>query len=218
MRMSHEASALPTLGTGAAAQAGAASSIVIVDDVFPEATQREVHGFLKGGGWVFGWKSNQKADPFAFWHRHFAGNIHPDHLAREGKGQQYDCAAELGERVPLLHRLWLDLARGALAGHRLVRCYANGHPFGSEGSVHTDSVSPLSFTSVYYPHDAWHPNWGGETVFFTGDKSDIVAAVYPRPNRLLVFPGTIPHAARGVTRVCPEMRITLMFKTEREPA
>ncbi|MDB5411241.1 MAG: hypothetical protein JWL84_6153 [Rhodospirillales bacterium] len=26
--------------------------------------------------------------------------------------------------------------------------------------------------------------------------------------------GTIPHAARGVARTCPAMRMTLMFKTE----
>jgi SM-20-related protein len=29
----------------------------------------------------------------------------------------------------------------------------------------------------------------------------------------VVFPGLIPHVARGVSRTCPMLRITLMFKT-----
>jgi len=100
----------------------------------------------------------------------------------------------------------------------LTRCYANGAPHGSEGSIHTDSVSDQSRTVIYYPHTKWHPNWGGETLFFNKEQTDVVACVYPRPNRLLVFSGTIPHVARSVSRVCPVLRVTLMFKTERAPA
>jgi SM-20-related protein len=50
-------------------------------------------------------------------------------------------------------------------------------------------------------------------VFFTQDGSDILASIYPKPNRLIVFPGAIPHVARGISRTCPKLRITLMFKT-----
>jgi SM-20-related protein len=67
---------------------------------------------------------------------------------------------------------------------------------------------------VYYPHGVWWPNWAGETVVFNADKSDIIAAVYPKPNRMVVFPGCLPHVARGVSRTCPELRIVLVFKTE----
>jgi SM-20-related protein len=31
---------------------------------------------------------------------------------------------------------------------------------------------------------------------------------------MLMFEGTLPHVARGVSRICPVMRVTLMFKTE----
>jgi SM-20-related protein len=43
--------------------------------------------------------------------------------------------------------------------------------------------------------------------------TDIVSAVYPKPNRFVVFSGNIPHVARGVSRTCPKLRITLMYKT-----
>jgi SM-20-related protein len=32
-----------------------------------------------------------------------------------------------------------------------------------------------------------------------------------------VFKGNIPHLARGVSRTCPVLRITLMFKTNAGP-
>jgi SM-20-related protein len=50
---------------------------------------------------------------------------------------------------------------------------------------------------------------------FNPEKTDIIAAVYPQPNRLAVFRGSLPHVARGVARICPVLRITLMFKVER---
>jgi len=186
----------------------------ITENVLDEASRKQIFDFLSQPGWQFGWKSDPKADPYAFWHKHFAGSIHPDHFLKEGQGRQYDCAEELRRNAPLIHGMWEHLQETALAGHVLMRCYANGHTFGSDGSVHTDSLVEESFTSVYYPHQRWELNWGGETVLFDKEKSDIVASVYPRPNRLATFRGTIPHVARGVSRVCPVMRITLMFKTE----
>jgi len=176
------------------------------DDWLPPSLQRQVHDFLMQPGWQFGWKSDPQTDRHAFWHRHFAGTQMPG-------GEEPDCADELAMRVPLLHRLWLALAE-AMPGQMLVRCYANGHAFGGEGSVHIDTRSPTGHTTIYYPHESWDANWGGETVFFTPDRSDIIAAVYPKPNRRVTFAGAIPHAARGVSRICPHLRVTLMFKTE----
>ena len=49
---------------------------------------------------------------------------------------------------------------------------------------------------------------------FNQEETDILASIYPKPNRLLIFSGIVPHVARGVSRICPVLRITLMFKTE----
>jgi SM-20-related protein len=192
----------------------------VIDDLLPAAGRQQVWNFLDQTGWHFGWKSDPKTDQYGFWHKHFAGNIHPDHEKKDGKERQYDCVEELQRKAPPIYDFWLRLAESALKGHTLVRCYANGYPYGSEGSIHTDSISPDSFTSIYYPHDEWQPNWGGETVFFDHARTDIIASIYPKPNRLLIFKGTMQHVARGVSRICPRIRITLMFKTElrRDPA
>lgn len=183
------------------------------DNVLHEDKRKLINAYLHLPGWEWGWKSRPNVDAFAFWHKHFAGALKPDHPGHE-REEPYDCAAELKAKVPLLYGMWEYLAGTILKGHRIVRCYANAYPYGTDGTLHTDSAAANSYTSVYYPHERWSPNWGGETVFFNKEETEIIGACYPTPNRLLVFPGTVPHVARGVSRMCPELRITLMFKSE----
>src|SRR5713101_5960058 len=117
-----------------------------VDQLLPEDQRKLIYDFLHGPGWKFGWKSRTSTDVYSFWHKHFAGAIQPDHPTQDGGEEPYDCAHELQREAPLLHTFWRGLEKTVLKGHTLVRCYANGHTFGSDGSLHTDSVSPRSFT------------------------------------------------------------------------
>ena len=115
--------------------------------------------------------------------------------------------------APLIAEMWTALKAGPLAGQALARCYANGMPGGVEGGLHLDSNIDSHLTAIYYPHPAWGPNFGGETLLFNAAGDEILAAIYPKPNRLAVFSGAIPHVARPMSRKRPELRITLMFKT-----
>lgn len=187
-------------------------SIRIYDDVLPDISRQALNNFLHfdtdRSGWKFGWKSRGTKDAFAFWHRHFAG-----YRQTEEQSNAYDCKSEI-LRFPIVHNFWCDLETSLLQGHRLIRCYANGHTYGSDGTVHTDTTLPNVYTCIYYPHQNWNPDWGGETMFFNDDKTDVIDCVYPRPNRMVTFDGRIPHVARGVSRLCPVLRVTLMFKTD----
>jgi len=205
-----------TLGPDASLDRPVESKPVImrVDNIAPEEERRQIYEFLAGPGWNFGWKSSSKTDVYSFWHKHFVGTYSPEEASREEDGRRRDLAPELEETYPLLFALWKRLQETILKGHSLVRCYANGIPYGSDGTLHTDSSSSRSFTTVYYPHDAWSPNWGGETVLFNREVTDVIGAIFPKPNRAAMFQGNVPHVARGVSRLCPVMRITLMFKSE----
>lgn len=212
-----EAGTAVAMTTTANAAAAAPDNVVALPRVFvrdallPEPQRATVNNFLRADGWKFGWKSHAKTDEFAFWHKHFAGH-------RKGRQEtKYDCAEELGRTAPLMFAFWSWLEKGIFKGHTLVRCYANGQSYGTDGTIHTDSKSDRSYTAVYYPHAVWEPNWAGETVLFNADKTDIIGSIYPKPNRLAVFKGNIPHLARGVSRTCPELRITAMFKTMQGP-
>jgi SM-20-related protein len=188
-----------------------APGVTIIDGLLDAQQRASVRNALQRHGWTFGWKSSKKTDIYSFWHQHFAGH-------RSG-GKPYECSGELGKTAPTLFAFWQWLARMPFfAGHDLVRCYANGSCFGGEGTIHTDAKTEGHYTAIYYPAEHWEPNWAGETVIFNDARDDIVATIYPRPNRLLVFPGNMPHVARGVSRTCPELRVTLMFKTRTDKA
>lgn len=181
----------------------------VADDVLAPDFQQTLLAFLKGPGWSHGAYSDSAPDAPRYWYKHFAG------VVRDGGEavNPIDIERRLETAAPLVAQVWRGLKRGPMLGHGLTRCYANGYPYGTEGGLHADSNIPSHYTAIYYPHLGWRPNWAGETVFFNAAGDEIIASVYPRPNRLVIFPGTIPHVARSVSRVCPDMRITLMFKT-----
>ena len=175
--------------------------------VLDEPRRAAIYDYLNQPGWETGWKSHSKTDGLTFLHKHFAGR----RLRRE---EPKPCEEELKD-YPLIHDTWLVIKQTPFFKDRtLVRCYANGMSYGMEGTVHTDASHPGCFTLVYYPHDRWSPNWGGETMFYTAAEDGLVAAIYPEPNSAVLFDGRIPHRANGVTRIYSGVRITLMFKIE----
>jgi SM-20-related protein len=186
-----------------------ANDIIIHDDFLHREDQQDMLTFLRGPGWSFGAFSDPSADASRYWYKHFAGYV------KDGREplDPGEIERELGGNAPLAAKMWRQISTTILPGHQLARCYANGYPFGAEGGLHMDSNIPSHYTALYYPHLAWHPNYSGETVFFNATGTEIIASVYPKPNRLVVFAGTIPHVARAISRKCPELRITLMFKT-----
>jgi len=179
------------------------------DDVLYEDVRASVFKFLKSPGWESGWKSNSKTDTFSFMHKHFAG------YRKSESSERYDCADELKTNAPLIFGMWEHVSDAYLQGHRLVRCYANGMPYGSDGSLHIDDKTGNGYTSVYYPNETWSPNWGGCTEFYDQPETNVIRSIDPQPNRMIVFPGKMKHVGRGIARQCPvPMRITLMFKTD----
>jgi hypothetical protein len=123
--------------------------------LFPEEVRRNVYDFLHLPGWETGWKSNNKRDAYSFLHKHFAGHRKPG-------VEPYDCEVELQNTAPIIHDAWFRVKEKIFSGHKLVRCYANGMAYGMDGTVHSDATAPGNYTAVYYPHERWSPNWGGE--------------------------------------------------------
>jgi len=180
------------------------------ENALSDEVRRHVYDFLNEPGWETGWKSNSKRDGYSFLHKHYAGH------RKVGVDKAYDCEDELKTAAPVIYDAWFTVKDKVFAGHKLVRCYANGLAYGMDGTVHSDATEPGNYTAVYYPHERWSPNWGGETMFYNRGEDRIIACFFPRPNSIAVFDGRMPHRANGVTRSYPGMRITLMFKTTKE--
>jgi SM-20-related protein len=183
--------------------------VQLFDNLLGQGEHAAVWNFLNQPGWAYGGYSADGPDADRYFYKHFAGYRTDGREAR-------DLAAieeELGQTAPLLANMWAALKAGPLAGQALSRCYANGMSGGVEGGLHLDSNIETHLTSIYYPHPAWSPAFAGETLLFNAAGDEVVGAIYPKPNRLAVFAGTIPHVARPMSRKRSELRITLMFKT-----
>jgi hypothetical protein len=176
------------------------------DDFFPpDVWSRLLSYFREEAAFRYGWPSDKSVSEFTHWHLDFLNKAAP---------KQGDAETSLFS-VPAFRAVadaWRYLQGSVLKGHRLVRCYANAHTYGVEGYVHTDALVDSNYTALVYLVSNWQSEWAGETVFLN-DIGEIVDAAIPRPNRLLVFDGQQLHAARSLSRACPELRVTLMFKT-----
>jgi hypothetical protein len=98
--------------------------------------------------------------------------------------------------------------------YRCYRAYCNHASYGDMLHIHTDAQPQADeLTALWYLARDWRPDWGGETLFYDADH-DAVAAVSPRPGRLVVFDGSIPHAGRPPNRICVAPRYSFALKYE----
>lgn len=187
-----------------------ASDVKIIHSLIPKRLQKQLSALMAMPIWAYGWKSNAGKDEFPYWHAHFAGG---DSKSRRNCEEELFAAPELS---PILD-LWQALKAGPLSGHEPLRIYANGHTFGVDGRIHTDSKDSNNyFSTIYYAHPVWRPGWAGETMFYSKDREQILASVSPKPGRIASFPGAMPHCAHSPTRDCPALRVTIVIKTQRK--
>lgn len=180
--------------------------ITVYDNIVPQDLQLKIRELTSGPIWQYGWKSNARRDKYCFWNARFAGG---------NLESLENCENELRKNTHAtsIYELWKCLENSLLAGHEPIRVYANNHTYGVEGYAHTDSEEDGYFSTIYYAHQNWHRNWAGELVFFEQGGQDIIKSVYPKPGRVVQFPGRIPHAARAPSRECCDSRISVVIKT-----
>jgi len=100
------------------------------------------------------------------------------------------------------------------------RQYINCSTFDVIDRIHTDysfnnkdkELKGDVYTALYYGNSVWQPDWFGETHFYNDDLSEIALSIMPKPGRLVIFDGAIPHSARTPSRGCPYPRYTYATK------
>jgi len=163
-------------------------------------------------GLQFGWKSNvDKSYDFGHWNKKILEN---------SKHHYYDHSVMpfLGAHKEI-EQLW-SVIQSKIGKRCLLRAYVNGYTFGTDAFYHIDDKwiidkygpNVLTETIIVYLNDTWDKDWGGETSIINSDN-DIEYSVLPKSNRVLVFDSNKFHSARPLSRICPELRSVLVFKT-----
>lgn len=182
--------------------------IFVHDQAMPAPVLQAVQGYFAAKvRWQFGWPQGL-SDPFSHWNIDFLGTP---------LKSQTNVEAQLlsSPELSAVADVWRALKAGPMRGHYLLRCYANAHTYGVEGHPHTDIVDATqvdNFTAVVYLNPVWKKEWAGELVLFNA-AGDTLCGILPRSGRVAMIPGDIVHAARGVSRSCPAVRICVAFKS-----
>ncbi len=102
----------------------------------------------------------------------------------------------------------------AQAQYKIYRCYCNYAAYGDMLFTHTDCPPGAGeLTALWFIAPEWNVEWGGETLFFDSSM-DAQVAVSPRPGRLVLFDGSLPHVGRPPNRICFASRFTLAYKLQ----
>jgi SM-20-related protein len=175
------------------------ANVQVADGVLHKLLFCELTEYMQGPIWRYGHYSNLNHDRFSFW-----SSSYFDHRDTREK-----------ELPAVVGKVWDFLRGGLLAGHMLERLYANAHTFGVEGGIHQDCKDFDSQTTILYCHPRWNTSWGGNLEIYNEGIDEVVQSVVPRPNRIVSFPGVLPHCAKPLARGCPELRISLVVKTKK---
>lgn len=176
------------------------NDIVVHDNTLESDLDKELQDFFSKVEWKYGSKSTGLSLP------HLSKYFYS---SKDLKGENVDDVHFQEECIEKVYQVIKTLIP---TGSKIIRCYANAHTPGLEGRVHIDDRREGTTTVIYYPMMAWNVDWGGDTMFWDHINKEIIRAIIPKPNRIIVFSSNIWHSMRPLSRYCPMLRITLMFK------
>lgn len=181
--------------------------IQILDEAVTASEQAEIAQRCSGPIWRFGWPVNSTPFARSCWHSFIAGSR---------RNELESCEMELvdNKQWGFISAFWLRIKSRYLPGATLLGVYANGQTFGQDSPIHRDNRSDEpGHTVVVFCNEHWATSWGGELVFYDDEKKNVVTSVLPKPGRIVIFNGEMPHSARSPAIGCDQLRVTLAFKT-----
>lgn len=176
------------------------NNIVKFDNTLTDEELKQIENDIARKGYTFGWPSN-KRDEYGHWNCMFAGQDPTNRISVE---QQLP---------PSIKQVWSKIKQSILPGYTAIRAYSNAYTYGTEGYVHTDSDIDTDRTVLIYLNKDWDRDWAGETVFF--DDNELLESVMPKYGRIVIFPSTVPHVARSVSRKCTQDRRIITIKAKK---
>lgn len=183
------------------------ADICVIDDAVTVEEQHQIVEQLSSAIWRFGWPINHSAFARTCWHSFIAGSSRVERQPADGELATHP-------RWGFLSAFWDRVRSAHMPGATLLGVYANGQTFGQDSPIHRDNiVSETGLTVVMFCNDHWATCWGGELVFYDDQKENIIKAVLPKPGRIVIFNGLVPHSARSPSANCDRLRMTLAFKT-----
>ena len=155
--------------------------------------------------WRFGQKSDESTI-YPMWFQHY-----------------YDCKPHLGsgyrdgtyEGLQAIGNRFMDIVGDE---YILLRNMVAGNTFGQDGDIHKDWLEESeSLTGVLYLNRRWEDNWGGETIVYNKEQTELEISKF-EAGKLIVFDGSNPHIGKGPQRACGELRSIIAVQAVKKDA
>lgn len=185
----------------------ACRDVCIIDNGIDDAEHAQILRLLTDSVWRYGWPYPYSPLDRPCWHSFIAGSRRDELL---------DCEQELRERADwgFLADVWARMKAAHMPSAVLLGVYANGQTSSQDGPIHRDNTVKLpGRTVMLFCSEHWATCWGGELMFYDTDCETLVMSVQPKPKRVVVFNGEIPHGARAPAVSCNRLRMSIAFKT-----
>ncbi|NIE77483.1 2OG-Fe(II) oxygenase [Pantoea sp. Ap-967] len=183
------------------------NDICIIDNGISESEHSKILELLTGSVWRYGWPYPYSPIDRPCWHAFIAGTR---------RDEQQDCEQELRERPDwgFLADIWARIKAVHMPTATLLGAYANGQISSQDGPIHRDNTPDApGRTVMLFCSEYWATCWGGELMFYDSGKTVVAASVQPKPKRVVIFNGEVPHAARAPVASCNRLRMSIAFKT-----
>ena len=94
---------------------------------------------------------------------------------------------------------------------RVDRVYANAQTSDNRSDIHVDAHFENCYSVMFYATVHWPKEFDGETIFYT-DDDEIYSAILPKPGRVVLFNGKMPHIGRPPNPILNGRRMTVVWK------
>lgn len=187
----------------------AKDQIIIIDELFPQWMIDHVYNqVFNTYSWFYGHTSNYPENPM-----HDVGSD-PNWTEVPAFKQQINPPTS-----PNAHDACWQMIYNAIIQYipfelELGEVLVNGQQWIHNTVPHTDCTCDNGLTFIYYPHREWNEEWGGATAVEL--EKEKWTYILPKPGRVAIFKGNIPHHGLPPNECYKGLRATLVYKMMRK--
>ena len=187
----------------------AEDQIIIIDDLFPQWLIDHVHNqVFNTYSWFYGHTSNFHEDP-----NHDAG-ADPNWPEVPAFKQHINPPSSPNANDSCWQMIYNAVAQFVPFELELGEVLVNGQQYIHNTIPHSDCTCDNGITFIYYVNRQWQEQWGGATVVEL--EKGTWTPIIPKPGRVAVFKGKIPHHGLPPNEVYKGLRATLVYKMMRK--
>ena len=185
----------------------AEDQIIIIDDLFPEWFIDHVHNqVFQDYAWTYGHTSNYHDDP------NYDVGADPNWPEVPAFKQQIYPPKSPNAHDSCFGMIYSAVARMIPFQLEIGEVLVNGQQYIHNTTVHQDCTCDNGISFIYYVNRQWDDSWGGPTrIELDGVWHDVL----PKPGRIFLFKGKIPHHGMPPNECYKGLRASLVYKTMR---